>query len=1025
MQTTNPTVQVAVRLKPLIEGDSILQNSDLKLENNLIVTPTHTFEFNHCFGISSTQEEIFNIVTPFLNNFVEGYNCTILAYGQTGSGKTHTMGTTAKMESDSGIIPRACEYIFHAVNEKAQTHPSFDFDLEMSFLEIYNEEIFDLLDSNRKSGQRLALRSGRAGSAPIFAGLTLKKVEDMAQIESLLTRGAKQRQTASTAMNSQSSRSHAIFSLSLSQSYEVEGKKIFLGSKLNFVDLAGSERLKSTKSVGERIKEGISINSGLLTLGKVINILASHAAGSTPKHVPYRESKLTRILQDSLGGNSQTLMIACVNSTISDLSETTSTLQFATRAMSVRTNARVQQTFEDFSSETLREQLEIMGEKLLEAQAQLEQSEIAKSNLSMELEHKHNICLDMQGHIEILLAEISELREERFIIAESMGKAEVDTRLQELEELLASRDAEFEQVAQDYQIQLKELYALVQQASSKKPSQKEPASVDLNGMVSPTPTHGSDDDAKPTLQQLKNSLQKSLHPKDQTEKDWSSISAAIQRQLLSIDGTVGFDIEIQNFLNWLSGWLSGHSARNRKQSVHIAPWDRDISIKDINPSSNGEISVIAKQLAALAKVAANRLEGCHDEIASECLKNITDLIKPSTSDDVDVALFWEKYRHIESSISWLEGWMEGTINVSNLPGQFMDSEATKDAEQFKYQSAIYFTRLNDIEQTLNKIGDVHSKLWSLERKSLKGLSNVDIEIRDTLTIALSQLSDKIEELITVFNELKTTKQESTAKDIKELSLKTVQSAISKNVAYHHVLNKVLDSSRVLESDLQLLYSKISKGEDVQRADTSKDAEVASDSLTFFQKVFQELTTEIEQMVELDKRLQDSESRLRSRDLYLQNTIIETAKRVHTLEQTVAELQNEKEDLLNRLENSSPVLRKSTSLNKMNSQEMQEEMEVDQWLREVKNKKEDTDDKADMDALFALTQTLTTLAEEKELLEADLCIVRLQVEHLEAVSKERDAVLADLITKRDSASARQSYSSSNTGRSVPSWGSVRQ
>ncbi|KAJ3272312.1 Chromosome-associated kinesin kif4a [Terramyces sp. JEL0728] len=1024
MQTTNPTVQVAVRLKPSIEDGVIVQNSDLKLEKNTIVTPTHSFQFNHCFGISSTQEEISEIVTPYLDKFIEGFNCTVLAYGQTGSGKTHTMGTTAKIENDSGIIPRACEYLFTVIQEKARASSAYDYDIEMSFLEIYNEEIFDLLDNNRKSGQRLALRTGRAGSAPISSGLTLKKVEDMAQIESLLSKGAKHRQTASTAMNSQSSRSHAIFSLSLSQSYEVDGKKIFLGSKLNFVDLAGSERLKSTKSVGERIKEGISINSGLLTLGKVINILASQANGASPKHVPYRESKLTRLLQDSLGGNSQTLMIACVNSTISDISETTSTLQFATRAMSVRTNARAQQTIEDLSSDTLREQLEFMGEKLLEAQAKLQESEIAKSNLSMELDYKHNICLDMQGHIEILLAEISELREERFIIAENMGKTEYDSRLLELEELLSSRDAEFEQVAQDYQIQLKELYALVQEASTKKAPQNEPTVVDPNGMVSPTPTHGSDDDAKPTLQQLKNSLQKSLFSKEGTENDLSSISAAIQRQLLSIDGTVGFDVEIQNFLNWLSGWLSGHSTRNRAQSVHIAPWDREFSVKNVNSLNNSEIPVIVKQFAALIKVAKNRLENCPDGMATGCLKNIMELIEPFSSDKVDYNLFWEKYRQVESSISWLEGWMEGTINVTDFAGQIMDSEATKDADQFKYQSTLYFTRLNDIEQTLNKIGDVHSKLWSLERSALKGLRNVDIEIRDSLTIALSQISDKIEELVTVFNELKTTKQESTAKDIKELSLKTVQSATSKNVAFHHVLTKVLDSSRILESDLQLLFSKISKGEDMSKPDPANQSETASDSLTFFQKVFQELTSEIEQMVDLDKRLQDSESRLRSRDVYLQNTIIETAKRVHTLEQTVAELQNEKEDLLSRLENNSPVLRQP-SLTKMNSREIEEEMEVEQWLSQVKTKKEDTDDKADMDALFALTQTLTTLAEEKELLEADLCIVRLQVEHLEAVSKERDAVLADLITKRDSASVRQSYSSSNTGRSVPSWGSNRQ
>eukprot|EP01046_Picozoa_sp_COSAG06_P015047 COSAG06_NODE_952_length_11333_cov_2.718355_5_plen_1388_part_00 len=281
---------------------------------------------------------------PLIHSFFDGYNATILAYGQTGSGKTFTMGTadTSGVGDESlGIIPRAIGRVFEDVDERQE---QISITVKASFLEIYNEEIKDLLAPGGRAAegrQSIMIRESPDGSINVN-GLTEVVVSSCADTLALLQTGATSRTTGSTLMNSVSSRSHGIFTLSLEQRFPpADGsahEEVRL-SKFHFVDLAGSERQKRTKATGDRLKEGISINCGLLALGNVISVLGDPMKKGS--HVPYRDSRLTRMLQDSLGGNSKTVFIGCVSPAFSDMDESKNSLRYANRARNIQNKAVV------------------------------------------------------------------------------------------------------------------------------------------------------------------------------------------------------------------------------------------------------------------------------------------------------------------------------------------------------------------------------------------------------------------------------------------------------------------------------------------------------------------------------------------------------------------------------------------------------------------------------------------------------------------------------------------------------------
>jgi kinesin family protein 4/21/27 len=464
--STATSVQVALRIRPPTTQDStsiparfqrtIIQaasSNTVAIEANAgvaqnpgpsspstILSSTSTpkkqyFTFDQVHAPQTTQYEMFTSTTkPLISRFLEGFNCTILAYGQTSSGKTFTM-TGIELDTDPadpkngmGIIPRAVSHIFSTARQlKEERGTAWNYSIKGSFLELYNEDLIDLLNLDDAAGgkREVQIREDKDGHI-IWGGLLEVSVKNPTEVMTLLRKGTAIRRTNETDMNAQSSRSHAIFSLTLTQKKytgmgppprsssplpptarspsrlarpgsvyaspggspagrvstptfgrpstpsltatlgrgslrpssalghvaekstpgdDGVGEWVTIVSKFHFVDLAGSERLKRTAAVGDRIKEGISINSGLLALGNVISALGdpSRAKSHTASYVPYRDSKLTRLLQDSLGGNAHTLMIACVSPAEWNAAETINTLKYANRARNIKNRAVINQ----------------------------------------------------------------------------------------------------------------------------------------------------------------------------------------------------------------------------------------------------------------------------------------------------------------------------------------------------------------------------------------------------------------------------------------------------------------------------------------------------------------------------------------------------------------------------------------------------------------------------------------------------------------------------------------------------------
>lgn len=303
-----------------------------------------TYTFDMVFGQAAKQIDVYrSVVCPILDEVIMGYNCTVFAYGQTGTGKTFTMegerspNEEFTWEEDplAGIIPRTLHQIF----EKLSTNGT-EFSVKVSLLEIYNEELFDLLSPSTDVNERLQLFDDpRNKRGVIIKGLEEITVHNKNEVYQILERGSAKRKTASTLMNAYSSRSHSVFSVTIHmKEITQEGEELVKIGKLNLVDLAGSENIGRSGAVDKRAREAGNINQSLLTLGRVITALVEKRP-----HVPYRESKLTRILQDSLGGRTKTSIIATVSPASINLEETLSTLEYANRAKNIMNKPEVNQ----------------------------------------------------------------------------------------------------------------------------------------------------------------------------------------------------------------------------------------------------------------------------------------------------------------------------------------------------------------------------------------------------------------------------------------------------------------------------------------------------------------------------------------------------------------------------------------------------------------------------------------------------------------------------------------------------------
>ncbi|KAL6005274.1 Kinesin-like protein KIN-5C [Asimina triloba] len=309
------------------------------------------FTFDKVFGPSAQQKDLYDqAMVPIVNEVLEGFNCTIFAYGQTGTGKTYTMegdskksksGSKGQLPQDAGVIPRAVKQIFDTLESQ-----NAEYSVKVTFLELYNEEITDLLApeeisklllEEKQKKPLLLMEDGKGGV--LVRGLEEEIVTSASEIFTLLERGSAKRRTAETLLNKQSSRSHSLFTITIHiKEATPEGEELIKCGKLNLVDLAGSENISRSGAREGRAREAGEINKSLLTLGRVITALVEHLG-----HIPYRDSKLTRLLRDSLGGRTKTCIIATVSPSVHCLEETLSTLDYAHRAKHIKNRPEVNQ----------------------------------------------------------------------------------------------------------------------------------------------------------------------------------------------------------------------------------------------------------------------------------------------------------------------------------------------------------------------------------------------------------------------------------------------------------------------------------------------------------------------------------------------------------------------------------------------------------------------------------------------------------------------------------------------------------
>ena len=349
-----PLIQVVVRCRPLFGKeirearnqivDCDVRRGEVRIDNPKTPgDPPKQFTFDGVYDHTSTQKEIFEgCALPIVRAAIEGYNGTIFCYGQTGTGKTHTMEGKDEPENERGLIPNTFETVFGDIDALEAANKNFL--VRASFLEIYNENVRDLLG---KDQSRTCDLKEDPDKGVYVKDLTTFVVKSVAEIRKLHEVGKKNRSVGATLMNADSSRSHSIFTVTIETSEVNEGEAeedahIRVG-KLNMVDLAGSERQAKTGSTGDRLKEATKINLSLSALGNVISALVDGKSS----HIPYRDSKLTRLLQDSLGGNTKTVMIANLGPADYNFDETMSTLRYANRAKNIKNKPTINEDPKD------------------------------------------------------------------------------------------------------------------------------------------------------------------------------------------------------------------------------------------------------------------------------------------------------------------------------------------------------------------------------------------------------------------------------------------------------------------------------------------------------------------------------------------------------------------------------------------------------------------------------------------------------------------------------------------------------
>uniref|UniRef100_A0A8D2NXK5 Kinesin family member 11 n=1 Tax=Zosterops lateralis melanops TaxID=1220523 RepID=A0A8D2NXK5_ZOSLA len=562
-----------------------------------------TYTFDMVFGAQAKQIDVYrSVVCPILDEVIMGYNCTVFAYGQTGTGKTFTMegerspNEEYTWEEDplAGIIPRTLHQIFEKLTENGT-----EFSVKVSLLEIYNEELFDLLNPTPDVGERLQMFDDpRNKRGVIIKGLEEVTVHNKNQVYQILERGAAKRTTAATYMNAYSSRSHSVFSITIHmKETTVDGEELVKIGKLNLVDLAGSENIGRSGAVDKRAREAGNINQSLLTLGRVITALVER----TP-HIPYRESKLTRILQDSLGGRTKTSIIATISPASVNLEETLSTLEYAHRAKNIMNKPEVNQK---------------LTKKAL-IKEYTEEIERLKRDLAAARE-KNGIYISVENY-EALNGKLT-VQEEQ--ITEYIDKiSAMEEEVKRVNELFRVSKSELEQCKTDLQIKEKEL-----EETQKDLQETKVQLAEEEYMVSVLEN---------TEQKLHGTASKLLSTVEETTRDVSGLHAKLDRKKAVDQHNAVIQDTFAGQMNTLFSKIQDSITENSlKQKQMLTSYTNFIGDLLSTSSSTADIlaSVVSTSFASLKEVMSTKISHMsekitqHENLSLDCKAELLRLIK--------------------------------------------------------------------------------------------------------------------------------------------------------------------------------------------------------------------------------------------------------------------------------------------------------------------------------------------------------------------------------------------------------------
>ncbi|KAM4669161.1 kinesin-like protein KIF11 isoform 1-T1 [Amazona ochrocephala] len=592
---------------PVIDCDQARKEVSVRTGGVTDKTSRKTYTFDMVFGAQAKQIDVYrSVVCPILDEVIMGYNCTVFAYGQTGTGKTFTMegerspNEEYTWEEDplAGIIPRTLHQIFEKLTENGS-----EFSVKVSLLEIYNEELFDLLNPTPDVGDRLQMFDDpRNKRGVIIKGLEEITVHNKNEVYQILERGAAKRTTAATYMNAYSSRSHSVFSITIHmKETTIDGEELVKIGKLNLVDLAGSENIGRSGAVDKRAREAGNINQSLLTLGRVITALVERAP-----HIPYRESKLTRILQDSLGGRTKTSIIATVSPASISLEETLSTLEYAHRAKNIMNKPEVNQK---------------LTKKAL-IKEYTEEIERLRRDLAATRE-KNGVYISLENY-EALNGKLT-VQEEQ--IAEYIDKISVmEEELKRVTELFTVNKNELEQCKTDLQIKEKEL---------------EETQKDLQE----TKIHLAEEEyvvsvLENTEQKLHDTASKLLNTVQETTKDVSGLHAKLDRKKVVdqhnaiVQNT--FAGQMNDLFNRIQDSVSENSLKEQQMLTSYSNFIGDL-LSTSSSAANILASVVSASFASIKEFVSSEVSHVskkiiqHENLSLDCKAELLRLIEEHTS----------------------------------------------------------------------------------------------------------------------------------------------------------------------------------------------------------------------------------------------------------------------------------------------------------------------------------------------------------------------------------------------------------